>query len=182
MVGGALLMAGCAATGPSPMAYGTHAFRGAERTEVFDAAELALLKAGFQIERRDSVEGVLTTQPIFGSRDSDADNRGPRLSSRGDVRRLAEVRVQTVAADVDVYCRVLVQEQSAQVYHIVDQRSGSDDRPNTTPIDRDAATTTQQNTVWRTLRRDKVVERQILADISERVERAGSLERSGQGE
>jgi len=150
--------------------------------EVFDAAELALIDAGFQIERRDAVEGVLTSQPIFGSRDPGAGSRGPRLSSRGDVRRLAEVRVQTVAADVDVSCRVLVQEQSTQVYRIVDQHGGSDDRPNTTPIDRDAATTTQQNTVWRTLRRDKVAERQILADINERVGRAGSLERSGQRE
>lgn len=39
------------------------------------------------------------------------------------------------------------------------------DIPDDTPIDRDAATTTEQNTVWRTIRRDKAAERRILEAI-----------------
>lgn len=47
-------------------------------------------------------------------------------------------------------------------------RSGSDTPGDYTAINRDAATTTEQNTVWRTVRRDKSVERNILNAIAER--------------
>jgi hypothetical protein len=46
-------------------------------------------------------------------------------------------------------------------------RSGSDLPGQQTAIDRDAATTAEQNTVWRTLRRDTAAERQILDAILE---------------
>ncbi len=48
---------------------------------------------------------------------------------------------------------------------------GGSDEPRNTAIDRDAATSDEQNTYWRTLRGDKAAERELLADI---------LEKSGQ--
>ena len=46
-------------------------------------------------------------------------------------------------------------------------RSGSDS-PASTPIEREAATTDRQNTVWETIHRDRSSERRILAIIGER--------------
>jgi len=39
------------------------------------------------------------------------------------------------------------------------------DAPTATAADRDAATTREQNEVWRVLRRDKLAERTVLQDI-----------------
>jgi hypothetical protein len=46
-------------------------------------------------------------------------------------------------------------------------RSGSDTPGDYTAINRDAATTAEQNSVWRTLRRDRAAERNIIAEITE---------------
>ncbi len=76
---------------------------------------------------------------------------------------MVEVRVADSGGAARVFCRVLIQEQTTQGHRMfASDRSGSDTPGDYTAINRDAATTTEQNTVWRTLRRDKSAERQIL--------------------
>jgi hypothetical protein len=70
--------------------------------------------------------------------------------------------------DVNVYCKVVVQEQTTETHRMFAQDSTLSDVPHDTAIDRDAATTTQQNTVWRTVQRDKAAERRILEAVLER--------------
>jgi len=130
-----------------------------------DAAERALIELGYQIARRDPAEGVLTTQPIEAPSDL-ATNRPTNWSSRGKARRIAEVRVHSDGGETRYYCRVMIQEQAAQGHRMfAADRAPTDTPGDYTAINRDAATTSEQNTVWRTMRRDKSAERRILDAI-----------------
>jgi len=91
-----------------------------------------------------------------------------RLSLRGEMRRVAQVRVGTSEGGVKVFCRVAVQRQTTEAYRMFDRDRRVSDVPGDTPIERDAATTPEQNTVWETVRRDMTAERLILQNILQR--------------
>ncbi len=162
-----LFLCSCAAPSPTPMDYTVRHVQERERSAALDAAEAALIDLGYQIERRDPAEGVITTQPVEAQAGLDS-TRPVRLSSRGKTRRTVEIRIQNDGDATKVYCKVLIQEQTTQAHRMFSSdRSGSDTPGDYTPINRDAATTTEQNTVWRTVRRDKFAERNILNAITE---------------
>jgi len=139
-----------------------------ERNAALDDAEAALIDLGYLIERSDPAEGVITTQPVEAQAGLDS-TRPVSLSTRPKARRIVEVRVQYDSGATKVFCKVLIQEQTTQAHRMfASDRSGSDTPGDYTPINRDAATTTEQNTVWRTVRRDKAAERNILNAITER--------------
>ncbi|MDO8630820.1 MAG: hypothetical protein Q7R41_10035 [Phycisphaerales bacterium] len=166
-----LALTACESPEPTPLDYGVRQVRQADRSVVLDAAEAALVERGYSIAKRDPAEGVITTESI----ENDPRDRGSRsgvgLSSAVKTRRFVEVRVAGPGDSTKVYCKVLVQEQAAQAYSMyAADRSGSDLPGQQTAIDRDAATTAEQNTVWRTLRRDTAAERQILGAILERTD------------
>ncbi len=161
-----LLLSSCAAPAPTPMDYSVGQGQPGDRTALLDTAEAALIGLGYRIERRDAGEGVLTTQPVEAQAGLDTTRRAS-LSSRGKTRRMVEVRVADSGGATKVFCRVLIQEQTTQAHRMfAADRSGSDTPGDFTAINRDAATTTEQNTVWRTLRRDKSAEREILDAIA----------------
>ena len=148
-----------------------------ERSAALDAAEAALVELGYQIERRDAVESVITTQPVESHAGLDT-TRGASLSSRPKTRRIVEVRVHDEGGATKVYCKVLIQEQTTQAHRMfASDRSGSDTPGDYTAINRDAATTAEQNSAWRTLRRDKSTERNILNAITERMGGAADTDR-----
>ncbi len=65
-------------------------------------------------------------------------------------------------------CRVLIQEQTTQAHRLFERDHRGYDTPTDTPIEREAATTVRQNTVWRTNRRDRRSERAILEAVTSR--------------
>lgn len=131
---------------------------------MLDTIEAAMVKAGFQIEKRDMAAGVVTSLPHEGMLD-DHDASGARRT-RGRTRRVAEVQLQDQGDTVRVYCKVLVQQLASGAYGLYAQERATTDSPGEyTAIQRDAATTEKQNTVWRTVRRDKTAERAILDQI-----------------
>lgn len=164
-----LVSAGCSTPRRSSTHGGTRRVVTSEPRVVFDAAELALIDAGFQIERRDFAEGVLTTRPVAVNRRSEP-SPGVRISSRNRLRRVAEVRIRQTGKQVEADCNVLVQEQTTRMHRLFAGQQSANDTFSDTPIDRDAATTSSQYTVWRTLRRDRATERAILAGITARSE------------
>jgi len=151
------ILLGCAASRPTPADYGARFVAQKDRAAVLDAAEAGLVDAGFKIDRRDAATGGVLSQPIEGPR---IDDRG---SSRRRTRRIAEVRLDERGEAFKVYCKVEVQDLVTQGYGMFSQEKTVSDSPGEyTAINRDAATTTEQNTVWRTMRRDKPTERRIL--------------------
>lgn len=162
------LLGACAAPGPSPLNFCVTHMQDADRSAVFQAAEDALLGFGYRIDRREPAAGLLTTYPVEGAvRDESARGR-TRLGTPRPMRRIAKVRIEERTGEVTVYCKVAVQEQTTEAYRMREYDLRTSDTPGYTPIDRDAATTKAQNTVWRTIRRDKRAERQILTAIEQR--------------
>ncbi len=163
-----LALSGCASTGLSPLSYGVRRVEGGNDVTLFNAARAVLADLGYQIDRADAIAGVITTRPVLQSwRSSDAP---ARISSGGQWRHVVEVQLDERAEAVNVYCKVSIQQQVTAAHRMFAyDRSGSD-LPGDTPIERDAATTEEQNTVWQTVRRDKAAERRILEAILERAQ------------
>lgn len=157
---GVLTLTGCESPGPTPLEYGVRSVAKRERVAMLDTAEAALVAAGFQIDKRDAVAGVVTSLPD----ESSTTDRSGRTRAR--TRRVAEVRFADGGDAVKVYCKVMVQELASSAYGLYAQERATTDSPGEyTAINRDAATTEKQNTLWRTVRRDKMVERAILDQI-----------------
>jgi len=153
-------LASCEAPGPTPLEYGVRSVPKKDRAAMLDTVEAAMVKAGFQVEKRDVATGVVTSLP---NEERDASSGG-RL--RGRTRRVAEVQLQDSGENVRVYCKVLIQALATGAYGLYAQERATTDSPGEyTAINRDAATTEKQNTVWRTVRRDKNAERAILDQI-----------------
>lgn len=157
---GVLTLTACESPGPTPLEYGVRSIAKRERAAMLDTAEAAMVAAGFQIDKRDAVAGVVTSLPD----ESPTTDRGRHARAR--TRRVAEVRFADGGDSVKVYCKVMVQELASGAYGLYAQDRATTDSPGEyTAINRDAATTEKQNTLWRTVRRDKMVERAILDQI-----------------
>ncbi len=153
-------LSGCAAPGISALNYSVREVAQRTRGDALDAAEVALVNLDFVVARRDLAEGFLETRPLdgrFAGEAVDASIDGGRS------RRVVQVRLEESATGVRVFCKVSVQAQSTQSYRLLSGERSGDDRAETTPIDRDAATTSEQNSLWQTVRRDKAAERAVLA-------------------
>ncbi len=166
-----------------------------DRRAVFQAAETALLERGYKLDRRNLADFIERSSGVLRSVGSvvrtvpDGDNpRGGRydvrwpagqfLSSRNRQRRVAQIRMDERQGQVNIYCRVTVQEQVTEATRMFARQYRGVDIPDDTPIDRDAATTNEQNTVWRTRRRDKAAERRILADVLDALNTVGGKSES----
>ncbi len=160
-----LWVAGCASTGLSPVNFGVRHVPDGNRTAVFDAARAALTDLSYRINQADPVAGLIEAQPIRTTAGSAPARTDLRLSSRTRLRTLALVRVTQGTERVNVYCKVVVQEQATEIHRMFRHDHRLSDVPGDTAIDREAATTTEQNTVWQTIRRDKAAERRILETI-----------------
>ena len=159
----------CASTAPNATRFSVVHLSGADRSAVLFAAEEVLLDSGFTIDLRDTQAGILTTQPVFQSDRTGIAGRRRQLSSRQATRHVARVQVVQPSGVIDVYCRVVVQQRSTGAHRYFGDEYRDSDTPNATPIDRDAATTPQQNAVWTTTRRARSDERRILDEIAHRV-------------
>jgi len=165
-------IAGCGAPAVSPVTFSVRLVEGADRIRVLDAAEAALIDQGFRIERRDPTSNSLRSFPLEGpASESGERTLRSRMSARRGIRRVAEVRVEDTPEGIRAACKVAVQQQTTQTHRFFARERAGVDAPEDTPIDRDAATTEEQNTVWQTVQRDRAAERAILDAILETVQR-----------
>lgn len=134
---------------------------------VMDVAEATLVDLGYTISSRDQRSGVIRTAP----QTVEGDNTGRQITTRnsGRVRRVVEVRVNASERPARVLCKVSLQQQSTEALRVLAREHGGSDVPSETAIDRDAYATPEQNTVWRTVRRDMTIERTILTEIQRRL-------------
>jgi len=167
-----LLWSACAAPAPSPLTFTVRQSPTDDWAALLDIAQAALTSEGFEIDQVDSSTGLVSTKPLPGSA-SEAAGRGQQISSRGGLRRVATVRLTRVGEATNVYCKVVVEEQTTEAHRFLFQDERGSDLPTETAIERDAATTAEQNTVWRMVRRDTAAERRIVDDI---LSRAGTSE------
>lgn len=172
---------GCASAGPSAVSHSLRRVSAVDRQSLLDAAEAALLDLGYAIDLRDPAEGLLRTVPEESADEGERRLGGPRLSRGRLVRRVTEVRVQRGAGEANLFCRVMIQQQATGAYRMHAQATQGSDIPNETAIDREAATTAEQNAVWQTVRRDRAAESAVLAAILERAGAAPEESRNSPG-
>ncbi len=163
---------GCEAPGPTATAGSQNAARqrffGQPSADVFAAAEEAVAEH-FRIERSDPAAGIIVAEPKEGP---DAEAGATLRKVRGAeerVRRAAEVRVENAGSSAVVYCRVAVQRLETSQRQTFARDYAARDIPNETPVDREGATTPEQNAVWSTTRRDRALESAILRAIDEKL-------------
>jgi hypothetical protein len=160
---------GCATRDARPGNFAVRDAPSENRDATLDAAEAALVGLGYTIARRDSLDGIIATEPMPIERDGERSVRADN-----PLRKIAEIRVTGTPSAPKVHCKVVVQEQTAETYRLLAFERGGDDLPgHQTAIDRDAGTTASQNTVWRTVRRDLVSERAILDRMTQPKPAAG---------
>lgn len=174
LIGGLLLVGstGCATSPPSELLFHVRPMTGISTEAAFGLGERALTSLGYAIDLSDLDSGRLTTVPILSSGRGEPASSGTNLGRPVAVRRIAEFRVHPMGDSVRVYCRVVVQQRLVGAERMYLRQAPISDLPGETPIERGAATTGKQNEVWRTVRRDKVRERQImdaLIDLAEPV-------------
>ncbi|MCK4658199.1 MAG: hypothetical protein KAV82_01640 [Phycisphaerae bacterium] len=160
--------AGCSGSRPTALNYNVLRLSGASDAAVFDAAAQAL-REHFTIRHADRRTGVLEAVPVEMATTGGDGRLGDVVAAPRRERRTAEVRVESAGKLVKVFCKVLVQECDTQAHQMFNREHAISDLPTDTPADRDAATTTEQNTVWRTKRRDRELENQILRAVREQL-------------
>ena len=164
----ALSCVSCVSARPTPLDYGVRLVREGDREAVFRVADDVLVSMGYPVVQREPLEGVLVSRVEMRSAGAqEPDSRGASRA-QGRHRRVVEVRVTSTAEFVKVFCKVAIEAQATRAHLIYSDARRGDDLPGQTAIDRDAATTTEQNTVWAIVRRDKAAERAILSAIVER--------------
>ena len=162
-------LGGCATQAPTAANFAVRHFENGDRAVFLAAAVAALEETGYETSPGEPDAGRLVSVPRFNVAGDQPTGRAPQISSKSLTRRIAEIRVEKSGDRVSVFCRVLVQEQTTRAHRMLAFDQSGSDSPATTPIEREAATTDRQNTVWQTIRRDRSTERRILAVIGERV-------------
>ncbi len=162
---------GCVSPRLSPLNYTVKHVQGRKRAAVFAAAEAALKELSYEIYNADPAKGTINALPISATAAEKETRAGSGPGSQTRLRRAVYVRLTQSAAVVNVYCKVVVQEQTTEAHRMFRHDHRVSDIPDDTPIDRDAATTKEQNTVWRTIRRDKATERAILEAVLDQAKR-----------
>jgi len=161
-----VILGGCISGGPTALDFGLRHVATSDARDILIAAEATLPEMGFSLVQSDDDEGMVlytdgkTTAGV-------SDRRG--FSSKMKQRRIVELRLQRVSDGHKLFCRVSIQRQTTQAHRALAYGSSGDDRPGQTAIDRDAATTIEQNTVWQTAHRDKSTEQAILMAITARL-------------
>lgn len=164
---------GCAAPQISHLQFGSRRIPGATRSAVFATAQQVLVDLGYRLRRADPESGVITTEPTAVKLDTESVGGRATLSSSGRGRRIVEVRLVEGSSGANVHCRVAIQLLTTEAHRMFRHEAVGADIPNETAIDLEAASTAEQNAVWKTIRRDKPAERQILDAIVARAAASG---------
>lgn len=166
-------IAGCRTPAPTARSHTTLRQQSTTFEAAFIAAEQALQER-FRIELRDPKQGLLRTAPVEARDRVKGGSVGDVLGAPRRVRKVAEVRVEPDGTDVNIWCRVTVEQDETDAHQLFVQDQGLSDIPSDTPSDREGSATAQQNTIWRLKGRDRQLERQIRLAIEELLDRPAS--------
>jgi len=92
--------------------------------------------------------------------------RDATLNYRNRLRRRATLWISAAEPGAVAKCQVRTQRLDTADHRVFEQQQQFNDLPNSTPIDREAATTTDQNQAWSEMQRDRQMERELLQVLS----------------
>jgi hypothetical protein len=140
----------------------------ADPDEVLAAAETILRREFPRLEvRRD--ERRIVAHPVEYLSARNTGTARDLIGARSRMRRLGNLQVGKKGGGAIAHLRIEIQRQDTERRRAVQPgHYRISDSPAYTPIDRDAATTVSQNTVWTFVRRDRRLERALLTELQER--------------
>ncbi|MCK4340945.1 MAG: hypothetical protein KAY37_04400 [Phycisphaerae bacterium] len=137
------------------------------------AEAAVILKREFGRVRVDPVARTIITAPVEYTTDRESGTARDLYRGRSTMRHKATFSVGRKSGAPVARLRIDVERRDTVRQQVMQPRGHrlSDAPGHETPIDRDAATTEQQNTVWTRVRRDTRLERAILEELRERFAR-----------
>jgi hypothetical protein len=161
-----LCLSGCS-QGLETSSFQSRVIRTASPDEVFRAAQV-ILRREFGPLRIEPDARRIVTLPAEYQTSSDSGTARDLYRGRSTVRRIAHFAVARRGDSSIARLRVEIERMdTARQEAFQPDRSRLSDAPGQTPIERDAATTTRQNTVWTFVKRDQSLERSLLAELQE---------------
>ena len=88
------------------------------------------------------------------------------LNYKNRLRRSATLWISSAESGAVAKCQVRTQRLDTADHRIFQQQQQFNDLPNSTPIDRGAGATTDQNQAWTEMQRDRQMERELLQVLS----------------
>ncbi len=161
-----LLATGCETSGPTTKTFSYVRLPGVDRTSAFSAAVDAM-RENHDIATIDRDQWVLHSVPQETEEEAATPRVGDLVGIPRTVRRVVTAYVTGDDQNAEAWCRVAIERNESNEHNLFIHDMQQDDTATATPADREAATTTEQNSVWRTLRRDKRAERELLDKVRE---------------
>ncbi len=135
--------------------------------DVFLTAQI-ILRREFGPLNIESDARRLVTQPVEYQTSSDSGTARDFYGGRSTMRRVAHLAVAKRGDGAIARLRIEIERKDTARQEVFQpERSRISDAPSQTPIERDAATTTRQNTVWTFVKRDRRLERALLVELQE---------------
>jgi len=161
-----LLGAGCAGSSYDTL-YQTQQIESQDAVAVLAAAE-RILRTEFGRVTVDEERRMIVTAPAARAGDEAGTTGADRLRG-GVVRRTATLWLNRRGDSMVARLRVDIEREETAQQRAIPTGSGRlSDTPGYTPIERDAATSYRQNTVWTKVGRDRKLERALLDELRQR--------------
>jgi hypothetical protein len=167
----AALWAGCSETARVSVQQ-QRVIQGADPDAVLDAATVVLQRE-FGRVKVDRAARHITTAPVEFATERESGTARDLYRGRSTMRRVAQFDVGRNGGQTVARLRVDVERRDTERQAMMQPRPNrlSDNPGQETPIDVDAATSAQQNTVWTLVRRDRTLERALLDELREQFAR-----------
>lgn len=167
----ALLACGCNDTTTGFQAGGNARFTdfGSRDVESVYLAARATMREYFRIEVADSKTGLIRSVPTARPFSSEPGASVRRFSSPEQVRRIAEIRIESRGDSIRARCSVVIQRNEAAARRAFASQSSSDDLPGRTPLEETQGMDDDRHRIWTTKGYDHKLEQEMLAALSERV-------------
>ena len=126
-----------------------------------------ILRREFGRVRVDRVAGVVESAPVEFNTTRESGTARDLYRGRSTMRRAACLSVGERGGAVVARLRIDIERQDTARALAQPPTQRVSDQPAYTPIERDAATTERQNTLWTKVRRDRRLERALLEELCE---------------
>lgn len=171
-----VIAAGCASPG-SLYVHQQSVIRGADAEAVLARATTILQREFGRVRVDQTTRRIMTAPREFTTKDSSGTARD-LYRGQSTMRRTATLYISERDNDVVAKLRIDVERLDTTRKTVMQPRGYrfSDNPGAETPIDADAATTEEQNTVWTPVRRDRRLERALLDELRDLFAPAGDGE------
>ncbi|MBN1344770.1 MAG: hypothetical protein JXQ73_18905 [Phycisphaerae bacterium] len=139
--------------------------------EAMALGQRVLAKHGFSIKSSDADSLTIEThanEKVVRGGEGRVRDSVVKVPNR--VRRTASLEFSSKGENLEAWCQVKMERLTTADYRVFASQRQFEDAPTQTPIEGEGATTAKQNTVWTSAGRDESMEREILADLRQRIQ------------